>query len=300
MDEAALKKLIVSVMEESFSNLIKEMRAAVSVTVAETVAAAVAQAVAAGDAERQSLKKELSETTQAVAAGDAERQSLKEELSEVKIQLNSLEQYSRRLCLDVSGIPETANEDTDRLIMDTAKLAGVEISKEEIDRSHRVGAVKPGKARTLLVRFVSYAKREAFYGARKHLREPRPFEGSTVSAAVASKVFVTDNLTRENHFILYKARQYRKEGKIFAAWSDVGKLKVRLRENGPTTVIRSLDDLLKLMQPRPQQPGPPAVDGGRLPTCHASQRQEQVRRVCTYLPTPAADRVVPTSAAPPC
>ena len=57
----------------------------------------------------------------AVAAKDAEIESLKEELAETKAQLNGLEQYSRRLCLDVSGIPETPNEDTDRLVMDTAK-----------------------------------------------------------------------------------------------------------------------------------------------------------------------------------
>ena len=185
---------------------------------------------------------------EAVAARDAEIETLKEELAETKAQLNNLEQYSRRLCLDVSGIPETDNEDTDRLIMDTAKLAGVEIRKEDIDRSHRVGAVKPGKTRTLLVRFVSYAKREAFYGARRRLRQPQSFEGSSVTAAVASKVFVADNLTRENQFILFKARQYRKEGKIFSAWSDVGKLKVRLREGSSTTVIRSLDDLQQLVE----------------------------------------------------
>ena len=79
-----------------------------------------------------------------------------------------------------------------------------------------------------------------------------------MSAAVAAKVFVTDNLTRENQYILYKARQYRKEGKLFAAWSDVGKLKVRQRESSPTTVIRSLQDLLKVVG-RGQQPGEPAA-----------------------------------------
>ena len=194
----------------------------------------------------------------AVAARDAEIESLREELAETKAQLNSLEQYSRRLCLDVTGIPEAANEDTDRLVIDTARLAGVEIAKSDIDRSHRVGAVKPGKPRTLLVRFASYAKREAFYDARKSLRQPRPFEGSTVTAAVASKAFVTDNLTRENQFILYKARQYRKEGKLHAAWSDVGKLKVRVREGSATTVIRSLSDLTRLVEG-----GAPRRGGGR-------------------------------------
>ncbi|KAF0305574.1 hypothetical protein FJT64_022790 [Amphibalanus amphitrite] len=207
----------------------------------------------------------------AVAARDEEIEALKEELAETRAQLNGLEQYSRRLCLDVSGIPETPNEDTDRLVMDTARLAGVDVSKTDIDRSHRVGAVKPGRPRTLLVRFVSYAKREAFYGARRQLRQPRSFEGSTVTTAVASKVFVTDNLTRENQHILYRARQFRKEGKLFAAWSDVGKLKVRLRENGPTTVIRTMTDLQKLVNSaaerrKPQAPMETDGDGFRRVT----------------------------------
>ena len=221
MDEAVLQQAIMNIMKNDvFVQIIRDQ-------VKEQVAVAVAEAVASRDAEIESLREELSET---------------------KAQLNCLEQYSRRLCLDVSGIPETANEDTDRLIMDTAKLAGVEIAKEDIDRSHRVGAVKPGKTRTLVVRFVTYSKREAMYGARKQLRRPQAFDGSTVSTATAENVFVTDNLTRENHFILYKARQYRKDGKLFAAWSDVGRLKVRLREGGPTVVIRSLNDLVGLVE----------------------------------------------------
>ena len=206
----------------------------------------------------------------AVAARDAEIEALREELADTKAQLNSLEQYSRRLCLDVSGVPETPGEDTDRLIMHTAKLAGVEIKKEDIDRSHRVGAVKPGKTRTLVVRFACFSKREALYGARRQLRQPRPFEGSTVTAEVAKKVFVTDNLTRENQYILYKARQYRKEGRLHSAWSDVGKLKARLRENSPTTLIHSLRDLEKLVGSGPSRcdTGPGHDDNRRLLRSH--------------------------------
>ena len=86
----------------------------------------------------------------AVAARDAEIEAFKEELAETGTKLNGLEQYFRRLCLDVSGIPETPNEGTDRLVMDTARLAGVDITKQDIDRSHRMGADKARKHRTLL------------------------------------------------------------------------------------------------------------------------------------------------------
>ena len=202
----------------------------------------------------------------AVAERNAEIKALKEELAETRTQLNTLEQYSRRLCLDISGVPESAGEDTDRLVIDTAKLAGVDISKADIDRSHRVGRTKPGKPRTLVVRLASYTKREALYGARRQLREPRHFDGSTVTAETARRVFVSDNLTRENHLILYTARQYRKEGKLHSAWSDVGKLKVRLREGGPTTVIQSLADLQKHVGDGAARQRPTEDDGFRRVT----------------------------------
>ena len=247
MDDAVLQQVIIRfAKDDAFLEIIRDQ-----------VKAAVKEAV-----------------DEAVAARDAEIESLREELADTKAQLNSLEQYSRRLCLDVSGVPETANEDTDRLVMDTARLAGIEITKNDIDRSHRVGAVKPGKPRTLIVRFASYAKREALYDARKRLRQPRPFEGSTVSADVAGHVFITDNLTRENQYILYKARQYRKEGKVYAAWSDVGKLKVRLREGSSTTVIRSLGDLTKLVEG-----APPAGGAGRRGPATATVTDSGYKRV---------------------
>ena len=66
-----------------------------------------------------------------------------------------------------------------------------------------------------------------FYHARRQLRRPKAFESSTMSTEVA-EIFVSGNPTRENHHILYKARKYQRKGKLYAAWSDVGKLKVRI------------------------------------------------------------------------
>ena len=87
--------------------------------------------------------------------------------------------------------------------------------------------------------------RQELYNARKKLRKPRPIPSSSVSNETASKVFLSDNLTRANQFLLYQARQLKKTSKISAAWSDVGRLKIRVSEGGPTRIIKSMDDLQK-------------------------------------------------------
>ena len=236
MDEEGVKRALLEAMKDAvFHDIIKEH-----------MQAAVAEAMAERDAKISALEEELRDTRQ---------------------QLNELEQYSRRLCINVSNIPEGGvNESTDQLVIDTAKLAGVTVTKDDLDRTHRVGAAKPGKNRNIVARFVTFAKRQEVYDARKKLRQARSIRGSTVTTETAAKVFISDNLTRENEFIMYRARQFRKEKKLFAAWSDVGKLKVRLHQNGPTRVIRSLSELTQLVEPQREDTAAASTDGRRPST----------------------------------
>ena len=211
----------------------------------------------------------------AVAVKDAEIKELREELTETKTRLNELEQYSRRMCLNVSGIPEASNESTDQLVADIAKMAGVAIAPGDIDRTHRIGMKRQGQHRTIIARITTFAKRQELYDARKKLRTPKAFPGSTVTAATAQGAFISDNLTRENQLILYKARQLKRERKLYAAWSDVGKLKVRVREGGPTVIIRSDRDLAKLM-------GSPA-SGSEAAATAADVDSDGFRRVTRHM-----------------
>ena len=216
---ATTKALIEAMKDGDFRDFFKEQ-----------MKAAVAEAVA-----------------EAVAAKDQEIKELRERLEATEDKVNELEQYSRRLCLNVSGIPEGGQqESTNQLVIDTARMAGVEVAASDIDTSHRIGAPRTGKTRTIIVRFTNYTKRQALYNARRQIRKPLTFPNSTVTAETAKDVFVSDSLTRENQLILYKARQLKKEQKIVAAWSDVGKLKIRITKDGPTQIIKSLRDLVNL------------------------------------------------------
>ena len=75
--------------------------------------------------------------------------------------LDRQEQYSRRNWLIIHGLPESKNENTDELVINTIKVKmGEEIEKNEIDRSHRLGALKNnGKSRPIIIKFVRYNTR---------------------------------------------------------------------------------------------------------------------------------------------
>ena len=185
----------------------------------------------------------------AVAERDKEIADLKEQLRSTNLQLNELEQYSRRLCVNVSGVPEEAGESTDQIVMDLAKMTGVNLTPADIDRTHRVGKASKGGTRGIIVRFTNFLRRQDFYNARRELRKPRTVQGSTVSTETATKAYISDNLTRSNQETMYEARRLRKEGKLHSAWTDVGKMKIRLREGAPTMVIRSTEELMAAVDP---------------------------------------------------
>ncbi|KAF0288730.1 hypothetical protein FJT64_012887 [Amphibalanus amphitrite] len=96
------------------------------------------------DGEFQSILKEI--VAEAMAVKDAEIADLRDQLKKATTHINELEQYSRRLCVNVSGVPETPNESTDQIIMDLGKMAGVTVTPADLDRTHRIGKGTGGKS----------------------------------------------------------------------------------------------------------------------------------------------------------
>ena len=131
-------------------------------------------------------------------------------------------------------------------MLEVSKVTGAPLDPCDLDVAHRIGKHKPGKPRTIIARFVTISKRQAFYDARRALRGARAVPGSALTGEVLKNVYVSDNLTQQNEALMYQARQLKKKGKLFAAWSDQGRLKVKERQGASTKIFRSTDDLRKL------------------------------------------------------
>ena len=188
---------------------------------------------------------------------EKELQELKEEVAAQKLLLSQqderladLEQYSRRNCLNFAGIPENADENTVQLAMDIGKMANVKIDRSDIDRAHRIGKPRPATQdqprpppRPLVVKFVSYQKRESVWFGRKELRTAKPPRGSSLTDGSMKDIFVQENLTRRNQETMYQARQLKRAGKVWAVWSDGCVMKVKKTQQSPTVRLRSKADL---------------------------------------------------------
>ena len=241
------------------------------------VEAAVREAVAANNEEVARLIQVQDEQRTRIDELETQVRKLSAVVTEQAQSLSRLDQYGRKSCVIVSGLPEQANESVPDKIEELGRVVGVNLHGE-IDVAHRLGRLASGRTRPIIVRLRSFDKRHELYAARRKLRSPGLAPSTTITGAVASKIFISDSLTKTNQEILYRGRQLKKDGRLWAVWSDAGKLKAKLRETDATTIIRSTDDLARLVgddSAPPPSSGPAAAFAGSFGRARAEPGGEE-------------------------
>ena len=100
-----------------------------------------------------------------------EVEELKDHVEKLEKTLDSQEQYSRRNCLLLHGTEETKHEDTDDIVVKIVNdNIGVDLSKEDLYRSHRIGEKRAGKKRPIIIKFARYNMRKQVFMNRKRLK----------------------------------------------------------------------------------------------------------------------------------
>lgn len=158
--------------------------------------------------------------------------SLESQIEQCALSNDDLEQYSRRNCLLISGVPQQEHESTDRIVLNLAKDLDVNLKVEDIDRSHRVGSKS---VKDIIVKFTSYRSRHELYSRRKSLKDCGPD---------LCDVYINEALTARRGQLLFDARQLVKKKLLIAAYSTDGKINV-LDKNKQRHRIKCHSDLIK-------------------------------------------------------
>ena len=177
----------------------------------------------------------------------------------LEAQADQAEQYSRRNCLRISGIPETTGENTDNIVLSIANDIDSEVRLQDIDRSHRVGNLnkKRSKPREIIVKFSTYRARANFYQQRTLMKE-RGHEGT----------FINEDITKKRSEYLYEARKLFKSNKLKGCWSSDGTILVKDNDD-KVHRITSLNDLVAFGYV-PPEPKTAAPSGTAAPTAGTS------------------------------
>ncbi|XP_077496226.1 uncharacterized protein LOC144114486 [Amblyomma americanum] len=156
------------------------------------------------------------------------------EIAQLNKDVDSLEWRSRRLNIEIHGLPETENEDLLKKVNEIGtKLELDEVCSSDITALHRLPA-KPGKTRGVIVRFAKQEVRDAWLAKRQALRDDNTGK------------YMCENMTRYTRTLLTVAKEWAKESGYAFVWHVNGKVLVRKQAGARAVVIRDKDDLANL------------------------------------------------------
>ena len=169
---------------------------------------------ATNDRHNQGKRRKIISLTENFETLKTKVKALENDVSRLTNGQDELEQYGCRNSIRIwTDEPEKQGEDTDSIVMDYAKKAGVTISSSDISRSQRVGRPpipkrnNQKKPSPIIVKLTSYNTRQKVYESRKKI------DGT----------YVREDLTK----LLYQVRQERKNARFLHCWTNDGGIKIR-------------------------------------------------------------------------
>lgn len=136
--------------------------------------------------------------------------SLRTEVNDLKLRIDDIEQYTRRNCLKISGIPENSKDNTDQLVFNVVENLNLKENEEkitikDISRSHLVGKFYShpnSRPRDITVKFVSYRDRALIYGNKRNLKA---YNNNPTKKT--DPIYINEALTRPRSELFRKTRE---------------------------------------------------------------------------------------------
>ena len=161
----------------------------------------------------KSFKGELRTLKQKIRERDDRIQAL-----EAKVE--GLEMYGRRNGIRIHGIPETAGENTDSIVMGIAEEIEAGIPETALGRSHRLGRKVKGQTRPIIAKFVGHNYKVKF------LRNKKKLHDSEIPGR--ADVYVNEDLTSKRAGWAKQARTWRRQKKVKDTWTRDGVLFIKV------------------------------------------------------------------------
>lgn len=171
-------------------------------------------------------------------------QNLTSDVLELKDRVRSLEQYSRRNNLEISGVPETPKEDTISLLKDIAISIGVELDETQINATHRIPSFNKRRPPPIIVQFHQKMIKDTWI---KKFKETKSLSAKQVNSTYPDqRIYISDHLSPENKQFLAKLKAKCREVGYKFAWTRDGKFFARKNEGDRYQKIDTAGDIDKL------------------------------------------------------
>ena len=144
---------------------------------------------------------------------------------------NDLEQYTRRECAEIRGIPVAATpseEQTNNIVTNVGKLLGMDITQNDISVGHRMPQSQKHKGKpgppAIIVEFTRCDVKDNFYHARKQLKD---LTTRDLGYSEKNKIYLAESLTERNRILFKDCLKVKKDMEFKFIWTFSGKIFMR-------------------------------------------------------------------------
>lgn len=193
----------------------------------------------------------------------AEVLRLSKTISEVEEVMSDMQQYTRRECCEIAGIPMQPGEDTNDIVVRIGSLMGLELEESDISVSHRLPVPSyssrmnnsstsrprsPGPALQLpkiIVKFVRRDAKEKFFKGRKFLRGKSTADLG-LSRFSENKIYVSESLSPRNKAVFKECLEFKNKFGFKFIWTQQGRTYIRKDADSPARLIKKKVDLERI------------------------------------------------------
>jgi DNA repair exonuclease SbcCD ATPase subunit len=202
--------------------------------------------------ELKSLREENHNLKEQQIGMNKRQQKLEEENASLCERLSELEQYGRRINLEIHGIelkPKHGGEkeDVTEVLKDIASKINVRYNPDYIQKAHRLQNSQQNKPPTLLVQFTSSEVRDNWLKAGKRAK--------LLEVNTNRKIFFNENLTQYYRKLLGETKRCAATHGYSYVWIQNGKILVRKQDSDRSViVVKHFRDLRKIGLSSLEQP----------------------------------------------
>ena len=169
--------------------------------------------------ELEAMKAQIEELKRERVAFDPKK-NVNRRTVDLEKKMAELEQYSRRECVELIGLPEdTHGEELENSVVQVLEIAGVNVEKRDFHAIHRLG-----NSKIVIAKLVNRRDAHKILRNKKKLRElPR----SGKQKLRAEKIYVNEPLCSHNKRLLGKCNELFKKKQIGSFYTINGKIKIK-------------------------------------------------------------------------
>lgn len=186
------------------------------------------------------ISAKLQEAYQRCDILEKENSILKSSVCELQSEVLELQQYSRRTNIEISGIPESDQEDLSLIL--SALFETDEVNKH-VTAIHRVPTAKKDRHKNIVVQFNTKKTRDHYLSSYKKSNKNasdlnRQFD--------KTPIYVNEHLAPKLKRLLFLAKSFKRDHNFKFAWVKDGKVFVKQKEDSRAFRIRSEDDFVSV------------------------------------------------------